>query len=530
MTQPSLTTTFDTSLIDLAALPGTRQHRRRLRQEKQQQSSQQFGSFSTTEPDTEDDEDINNGADDFAEDVPSQAAANNSNDFLFTTSGALARTPALSSDEDSDSGEENAPPPLLSRPPLPRPPLASPQPPRLRPTPKRSPVSASAAAARASSQAKRASATPTSSSKHPQPSSSPTPSSPSSPPTSVAAAEQSSRRPPAKRRKMARDASSPSTGAGTPSASASASLQKVDPVVDRAVGKTATPVRHLDNVAAYDAWAAVYDSDGNILQSVDDLELEGILPGFLESAAGKVGGGGDEVFRVLDLGCGTGRNTEKVVRWWEEEAAKRKVKRRMEVTGVDASKGMLEKAKGRLIPLVEDSDVTTLNLLNLDPFASSSSAYIATPLERQPPFHAVVSTLVLEHLPLATFFRTLAALLAPGAIALITNMHPDMGAVSQAGFVSTDADGKQVKVRGKSWAHGIRETVEAATEVGLTVVDVVGGASAGGVKGVRERSVDEELIKSGRVGERGWKWVGTKVWYGFVVNKADGSSSEVERE
>ncbi|KAF9629441.1 Methyltransferase type 12 [Lasiodiplodia theobromae] len=278
---------------------------------------------------------------------------------------------------------------------------------------------------------------------------------------------------------MARDASSPSAGAGTPSASASASQQQVDPVVDRAVGKTVTPVRHLDNVAAYDAWATVYDSDGNILQSVDDLELEGMLPRFLESAAGK---------------------------------------------------GMLEKAKGRLIPLVEDSDVTTLNLLNLDPFASSSSAYIATPLERQPPFHAVVSTLVLEHLPLATFFRTLAALLAPGAIALITNMHPDMGAVSQAGFVSTDADGKQVKVRGKSWAHGIRETVEAATEVGLTVVDVVGGASAGGVKGVRERSVDEELIKSGRVGERGWKWVGTKVWYGFVVKKADGSSSEVERE
>lgn len=148
---------------------------------------------------------------------------------------------------------------------------------------------------------------------------------------------------------MARDASSPSAGASTPSASASASQQQVDPVVDRAVGKTVTPVRHLDNVAAYDAWAAVYDSDGNILQSVDDLELEGMLPRFLESAAGKVSDGEGEVFRVLDLGCGTGRNTEKVVRWWEEEAAKRKLKRRMEVTGVDASKGMLEKAKGRLM-------------------------------------------------------------------------------------------------------------------------------------------------------------------------------------
>jgi hypothetical protein len=26
-------------------------------------------------------------------------------------------------------------------------------------------------------------------------------------------------------------------------------------------------------------------------------------------------------------------------------------------------------------------------------------------------------------------------------------------------------------------------------------------------------------VESGRVGERGWKWVGVKVWFGVVVKK-----------
>ncbi|OJD30647.1 methyltransferase small domain-containing protein [Diplodia corticola] len=572
MTQPSLTTTFDTSLIDLAALPGTRQHRRRLLQEKRQQQqsgSQQFGSFSTTEPDTENDEedannDGSNGAEDFANDVTSQAVADRSNDFLFSTSGAIVGTPALSSeeeeeDEDEDE-EEKKNETTLARPPPSRSPLVSPPPPRQlkprqlppprpakhSPGPSSATAAATAAPARApaSHQAKRASETPTSSTKHPQPSSSPSPPSPSSPPSSASLVSRQNHRPPSKRRKMARDASPPPSssssspsrspsasgvvgGGGTPSASgrASASAGRQQPTINPVVGdhaapgKTATPVRHVDNVAAYDAWAAVYDSDGNILQSVDDLELEAMLPRFLESAVGGVGGGGadGEVFRVLDLGCGTGRNTEKVVRWWEE--AKGEGKRKMEVTGVDASKGMLGKAKERLIPLVEDSDVTTLNLLNLNPF----TAALPVPLLRQQRcFHAVISTLVLEHLPLDSFFRTLAALLAPGAVALVTNMHPDMGAVSQAGFVSTDAEGKTVKVRGQSWAHGIRETIEAAREVGLVVVDAVDRSETerDAISGVKERSVDEGLINSGKVGERGWKWVGTKVWYGFVVRKA----------
>jgi len=121
-------------------------------------------------------------------------------------------------------------------------------------------------------------------------------------------------------------------------------------------------------------------------------------------------------------------------------------------------------------------------------------------------FDAVLTTLVLEHFPLATFAALLRALVRPAGLVLLTNMHPDMGARSQAGFVSTDGEGRQVKIRGKSWVHGVEETVDGAHAEGLDVVGSVG-----------ERAVTEDIL--GLVGERGGKWVGCKVWYGMVLRR-----------
>jgi cyclopropane fatty-acyl-phospholipid synthase-like methyltransferase len=116
---------------------------------------------------------------------------------------------------------------------------------------------------------------------------------------------------------------------------------------------------------------------------------------------------------------------------------------------------------------------------------------------------AVLSTLVLEHVPLPAYFSTLSALLKTGGYALVTNMHSDMGQVSQAGFVNEQG----VKVRGTSFAHTVEETVGEAARQGFEVVSV------------KERRMEEEDVKEGRVGERGWKWVGVRVWYAVVVRK-----------
>ncbi|GME43551.1 Methyltransferase type 12 [Neofusicoccum parvum] len=468
MTQPSLTTTFDTSLIDLSTLPEAQRQRH-----QQQQQQQQFpsGSFSSTDADTD-------NASDFAADAPSQAT-----DAFIPSSAALARTPGpSSSDEDDESsssdddGKSTAAAPPKTAPP-------QPNQSRRRTNPPTHPSSSSSTAAATAPPPPTHPPRPTPpSTKHPHPSSpSPSPSASSpSPPTSP---------PPSKRRKMA-----PPQPANPP-----------------------TPIRHLDTTAAYDAWAPVYDADGNALQAVDDVELEALLPAFLGRVAGEAGGA---PVRLLDLGCGTGRNTGAVVGW-----AKGWAKGRVEVVGVDGSGGMVGRARGKLIPLVEDSESTSLTLLVHDPFAAGRS--VPPPLRT--PFHGVLSTLVLEHLPLETFFGTVEELLVPGGYALITNMHPEMGAKSQAGFVSTDEQGRAVKIRGKSWVHGVEETVEAARSCGLVVVDVLGGGGEG-VDGVREREIDEALIKEGRVGERGWKWVGVKVWFGFVVRKNGGAAERKDED
>jgi hypothetical protein len=36
---------------------------------------------------------------------------------------------------------------------------------------------------------------------------------------------------------------------------------------------------------------------------------------------------------------------------------------------------------------------------------------------------------------------------------------------------------------------------------------------------LKEREMAKEDVECGRVGDRGWKWVGTKVWYGLVLRK-----------
>lgn len=125
----------------------------------------------------------------------------------------------------------------------------------------------------------------------------------------------------------------------------------------------------------------------------------------------------------------------------------------------------------------------------------------------------VVSTLVLEHIPLKAFFKAAAGLTKPGGRLLVTNMHREMGEVSQAGFV----DARGMKVRGESFAHGVQETVEEARRCGFVLEG-----------NVLEKGVDEADVAV--LGQRARKWVrGRRVWYGGVWRKKDDGSTGDER-
>ncbi len=255
-------------------------------------------------------------------------------------------------------------------------------------------------------------------------------------------------------------------------------------------------VQHVPTQDAYNEWARVYDSDGNMLQSIDDIEAAVMLSDLFVSISRNVQG---KNISLLDLGCGTGRSTSKLLSHLRESDE-------FNILGLDFSQGMLDVATQKLNPLVsEKQGRVTLRLECCDCFPTVRDPS-ASPLPAVPnlsPVNAVISTLVLEHVPLDAYFATLSALLLPGGIALVTNMHADMGRVSQAGFVNTQG----VKIRGTSFAHTVEESLEAAKKAGLTVINS------------KERQMTKEHIESGMVGERGWKWVGINVWHGLLLEK-----------
>ncbi|CAD6443954.1 79fad19b-b2e3-480c-952b-f9187b131d10-CDS [Sclerotinia trifoliorum] len=76
----------------------------------------------------------------------------------------------------------------------------------------------------------------------------------------------------------------------------------------------------------------------------------------------------------------------------------------------------------------------------------------------------VISTLVLEHLSLHTFFSAVSFLLKPYSEAsygrvLMINMHAEMGRSSHAGFMD-EIEGKKTKISGESYVYEIEEVVE----------------------------------------------------------------------
>lgn len=181
----------------------------------------------------------------------------------------------------------------------------------------------------------------------------------------------------------------------------------------------------------YDRWAAVYETDGNPLQGLEEP--------LFRAAVGDPRG-----LSVLDLGCGTGRHAL----WLAANGA--------DVTAVDFSAGMLAAARAK--PGAEQVRFVVHDLHAALPFADAT-------------FDFVVSGLVLEHLrELGGFFREARRVLKSDGRAVISAMHPAMflrGAMARF----TDPASGDVVVPG-SFPHSVGEFVMAAARAGFRLETV----------------------------------------------------------
>ena len=254
------------------------------------------------------------------------------------------------------------------------------------------------------------------------------------------------------------------------------------PIPQRSNTPLGMRTRYLSTTEAYDLWASVYDSDGNFLQAMDTIEMKELFPRMLSQIKAP------KPWKIVDLGCGTGRNT--VTLLGIDDA---------DIVALDASPKMLEVAKSRLQNISQQSAFQPrLHFEVADLIQSPQSPPSALNAD------AIVSTLVIEHIPADIFFKHVVQMLKPGGVLLLTNMHSHMGSLSQAGFIDTNSG---EKIRPTSYSHTIQEVLSAAKANDLSPIGQI-----------EERAVDEALTDV--LGHRSKKWVDVTCWFGGLFRKS----------
>ncbi|KAK4993462.1 hypothetical protein LTR50_000392 [Elasticomyces elasticus] len=257
---------------------------------------------------------------------------------------------------------------------------------------------------------------------------------------------------------------------------------------------------------AHNARGSTSDTETQILQAVDDAELALLLPRFLEHVQRSRGAIesisptpthslSKSPLNVVDIGCGTGRNTSKLLQYaWQKS---------VRITCLNPSASMLEitrrKCQRPLNAAVEMQKVISLEFAQWD--LSNPSKGLEMPVAPGS-VDAVISTLTLEYRPLPAFLSAMSSLLRSEGLALVTVMHPNMGTAAKAALVNEN----ERRVETASLVHRVRESIASAKDARLEIVGEV-----------IEGTVTAEILA--RNGEIGRRWLGLVVWFGIVVRK-----------
>lgn len=203
-----------------------------------------------------------------------------------------------------------------------------------------------------------------------------------------------------------------------------AAIASLTDLAREAGDRTLEPLDMLDTESGYTAWSTSYDERMNPLVMAEQPAMNALLDG--------ITGG-----RALDAACGTGRLTRMLVDHGHD------------VTGVDASEAMLERAHSN----APEATLRLGSLLHL-PFPDAS-------------FDVVCCGLALTHvLLLQPAIAELARVLRAGGRLLLSDVHPVAVATGSHAFFRYPDDSRGV-VRNELHWHG--EYLDAFASAGLRV-------------------------------------------------------------
>lgn len=182
-----------------------------------------------------------------------------------------------------------------------------------------------------------------------------------------------------------------------------------------------------DNQTGYNTWASFYDEYPNPTVAIDELSFPQVYSHETKK-------------RALEIGCGTGRHTLRLL------------KNTNHVTAIDISEGMLEKAKQKT------SQYPEIHFLLGD--------FLTTEFEG-PEFDFIVMSLVLEHIAnLTSFFKKAQSLVKEGGHFYFSEIHPKRGVLAHFKTPS----GEEIYL--SSSPHTEEEIFSSATTNGFTVQEV----------------------------------------------------------
>lgn len=184
----------------------------------------------------------------------------------------------------------------------------------------------------------------------------------------------------------------------------------------------------LDVAGAYDAWAASYDADRNPTRDLDAYVVQNVQ---LEVA------GRD----VLELGCGTGKNTV-----WLAGLAR-------SILALDFSPGMLARARER----VRAASVRFVRHDVRDPWPVRNRS-----------FDIVIGNLILEHIEeIAPVYAEAARVLRAGGSLLLCELHPERQRRGGQAHFTDPSTGATVHVA--AHRHTVAEYVNGGIGAGLVL-------------------------------------------------------------
>lgn len=182
----------------------------------------------------------------------------------------------------------------------------------------------------------------------------------------------------------------------------------------------------MDIQNAYDDWSGTYDSDENLTRDLDQRVTVDLL-------------GNLQFDSALEVGCGTGKNTQFLARIASVLYA------------VDFSRGMLEKAKEKV--QAENVHFSLMDVTQRWDFENGS-------------IDLVTCNLVLEHIENLSFvFGEAARVLQPNGYLFINELHPFRQYEGKKARFQRNEETVEVE----AFMHHVSDFVHAAAESGLTL-------------------------------------------------------------